>query len=60
MFGNIGGGEVLFMTIFGLLATLIPIALAIVVVVTLVRIQRGVDRIAAAAERLANHSSRVP
>ena len=54
MFGEIGMGELLLFPILALVMGLIPIALAVWVVLTLSRIQRSVDRIAMAMERLAS------
>ena len=51
MFSDIGGGEVLVVSLLGFGLALIPLVLVIWVIVILVRLQRSVDRIAAAIER---------
>ena len=51
MFSEVGGGEVLFVSLLGFVMALIPLVLVIWLIVILVRLQRSVDRIAAALER---------
>ena len=60
MFSNGGMGEFLLVSLLALAMGLIPIALAIWVVLTLARIQRSIDRIAAAVERMVTLSPRGP
>ena len=54
-----GMAEYLGVVVLIILSGLIPVALAIWVVVTLVRIRRAVERIAGAAERLADGGHRL-
>ena len=60
MSSDIGGGELMIVQGLAILMGLIPIALAIWVVMILLRMQRSVDRMAAAIERLAQLPPRTP
>ena len=60
MSSDFGVGEWIVVQGLALLMGLIPIALAIWVVVILLRMQRSVDRLAAAIERLAELPPRAP
>jgi hypothetical protein len=60
MFSNVGMGELILLPLLALVMGLIPIALAIWVVLTLSRMQRSIDRIAAAVERLVTVPHRGP
>ncbi len=60
MFEGPGVGEMILVQGLLFAAGLIPIAIAIWVVVILLRMQRSVDRMATAIERLASHPPRTP
>ena len=60
MFSHIGGAEVLVVMVLGVIIGLLPLALTIWMVVTLARIQRSVDRIAAALEHRTPPAPRGP
>ena len=57
MFSNGGWPELLLFPIIALIMALVPIALGIWVIMTLSRIRHGIERIAAAAERMADARS---
>lgn len=60
MFDSPGAGEIILMQGLAFLMGLIPIAVAVWVLVLLVRMERNVDRMAAAIERLASLPPRTP
>ena len=60
MSGDFGVGEWMVVQGLAILMGLIPIALAVWIVAILLRMQRSVDRMAAAIERLAELPPRTP
>ena len=57
MFGNTGSSEMLLVWVMGMIMGLVPIVIAVWVLITLSRIRHGIERIAAAAERIAGAPS---